>query len=143
MTSSVGGYDSPSTIINVNQADIELEAGLAQLVCADIAGSVSVISQAMSELRLSWVGQSSVEATSFTDSWNLVMEQLFGTEVAPQMGLMNKFLGAVLAAGQNYATCEGTLALNYNQLADALTAPPSTAPSTPVSSVDPPIVETF
>ena len=60
----------------------------------EVADTITAINHTLSGLALSWAGKTQEEAEKMNSHWTATMRGLFGTEDAPQSGVLN-----VMAAG--------------------------------------------
>lgn len=95
-------YISPSRL---NKAVNDL-ADLAE----SVGDSIDRIDNTLDKLALGWAGKTRQESENFSNRWNEVMRDLFGTKEDPNRGVLNRIANQVGTAARNYNRAEGGLA---------------------------------
>jgi hypothetical protein len=85
----------------------------------------------MSNLQLSWVGQSASLAQAFQQEWNSATQTLFGTQQNPSQGVLNRLASGLQAAGSNYDGAEQWVQENFGKFVSGIgsSSPSSATPS--------------
>jgi hypothetical protein len=97
-----------------------------------IADSINGIGNVWENLKLGWVGNTADEAQAFNNEWQQSIQQLFGTQDDPGMGILAKIAaGAELAAG-DYDQTELGVAKMFTEFNSQLSAAPD--PNAPVNN---------
>ncbi|MEV5753695.1 WXG100 family type VII secretion target [Actinoallomurus sp. NPDC052308] len=117
----------PPTLPNYNSSSIDVDPWVINSASSTVNDAVKSISEhmtainnALNELRLSWVGDSSDEADKFNNDWNDVAQKLYGTEAAPELGVLNKITNGLATAAVAYSHGERTVSNTFAAFQAAL-----------------------
>lgn len=106
---------------------------LTQLI-TDVVNQLQDIQTALQGLQLSWTGSSANMMQQFNDRWNSAATSLFGTKDDPAEGVLNRLVGGVQSASQNFTASDDWVATAFSGLTNSLSGGGS-APSGPPQSV--------
>jgi hypothetical protein len=134
-------YDDPAIVITVDADTLTRALNTVQSVVDEVVKSVELINSTLAELKLSWVGTSSAQATLFQNQWNAAMLRLFGQNNDPGWGTVNQLVAAVATAVGNYSSVEGALHSDFVNLLTALSSQSSGPDNS--SQPNPPIQELY
>jgi uncharacterized protein YukE len=106
-------YDSAT--ISVDVGELAYCAQAINTAITDIADALTDINKQLNGMTLSWLGDASSQAQSYTDTWNQTMQMLFGVTDANGNVTVDDGALSVLAGGLNQAIA------NYSQNEAAIT----------------------
>jgi len=118
-------YDYPEhLVIRVDPLTMSFYADVAlPAVDERIAESIGRIVKIWDGLKLGWVGTTADEVEAFNHEWSAAITKLFGSEVAPQTGVLSHIGVAAARASRNYAEAEDVITKMFEGMSDALTEP--------------------
>jgi uncharacterized protein YukE len=95
-------------VANINAEPVDMQAVARELdeMQKSIAEDLKAIQNRLSSLRLSWSGESAKEREELTDSWIIVMLELYGAPHAAKQGVLPALTGGVLNAAKNLSSAE-------------------------------------
>jgi uncharacterized protein YukE len=125
-----------NAIVNVNAQEVNTCVSMIDMASTEIANALSDIINSLSNLKLSWVGQSSELMTEYNDLWALATTLLFGTQSDPSKGALNQLSQTLSSAMNNYSTTEQAITESFNKFRNALNT--TGGSSGPQSVVDAP-----
>lgn len=120
-------WDSSS--ITVDPSGLNSAAEAVQTSSTNIYNYLTDINNSLSNLQLSWTGESASVANEFNTRWVNAMTALYGPSTDPGKGIMNILNDGLQMAAQNYSNNESSVANMFNQFAGKGSAP-STKPVT-------------
>lgn len=115
MSSIPANYDSSSLSIDPGSIN-ETAQNIENLVDAIELG-VEAISQTLSDLTLSWAGQSASQAQQYNDEWNNAVTKLLGSQQDPSSGALNSLINGINYAAQNYSETENSIQGMFSKFA--------------------------
>ena len=100
-------YNDAGLVINVDPTSL-WQYGKTDLPAetTTIGDSLNRINDTWKGLKLGWAGTTADEAQDFSDRWNAMITQLFGTKASPESSVLYRIAVAVQTASLNYATTE-------------------------------------
>jgi uncharacterized protein YukE len=129
--------DSYSLVkIMVSPTDLQDTVNKVQDLVDDVANQLNTINTALNNLQLSWIGQSSSLADSFSKQWQAATDSLFGTKDDPSKGVFNRLGNGLQAAELNYSAAEDWAHGAFDQLVSGMTGGSDTT-SSPSSVTNP------
>jgi hypothetical protein len=72
----------------------------------DLCDNLETIATTLSNLELSWVGDSASEAQDFNDRYQEACDELFGTQADPSLGVLPRLVAGLYGALSNYSASE-------------------------------------
>jgi len=112
---SVESYDSVNLVISPQYLQSTYTS--VKALVEEVASQLKDINNTLSDLQLSWGGQSSTEMQEISKQWQEAANNLFGTAKNPNQGAMNRLVEGLGAASQNYDGAENWVMDNFGQLA--------------------------
>lgn len=112
---------------------ISMNSGCQKVIDAaqNVSTALGDIMNCLSQLRISWTGDSADVADEFNARWTAVTTQLYGSQAAQLVnvltggllyavdpeaqGVINVLTGGVAKAAENYANCEGAVKAMFAQ----------------------------
>jgi hypothetical protein len=102
---AVAQYDSANVL--ADPAGIDRIAVVCRAHGQVVADSIERINRTLHSLMLNgWKGKTQQEAQDFTDRWNKVMVDLFGSKENPKSGVFNAVVDGIHEAAGNHAKSE-------------------------------------
>lgn len=142
-----GTYDYDTQRIAVSPGELTETVTAVTGLVNSIADDLNDIVTALNDLALSWVGDASDLATSFSDAYQKAVNNLYGTDQHPELGVFNRLLSGVQAAAENYDQAEQWVVGKFIAFGEAVggSQPSSGDPnaSTSVVNTDPTAPTTF
>ena len=114
-----------------------------------IINYLNAIETTLSNLQLSWVGQSANLAQTFTNEWNDATANLCGTQSDPGQGILVRIAEGLSSAAQNYSTADQWAQSAFGQFTSGTNSNSGSSASNPQNIVNTPgqtitaITETF
>lgn len=108
-----GDYDNSSIL--VDPAQLLTAYRTLSDEAESISGYLKKIYKALSDLRLSWAGDSSAALQTYNDEWNAAVEGLFGTG-SPDTGALSVLVSGLATAAVNYSNTEQSIQSMFRKL---------------------------
>jgi uncharacterized protein YukE len=124
-------YDEVTLAVDPDELLTLSNQGLA--LCDQVADQINAIGSTMSGLQLSWTGASAQAAESFSNRWNALMTQMFGT-TGDSGGVLPTLVGALATTGNNFDSAEQNIAVMFTMLHNSI-GDGSSAPAPPAGPV--------
>ena len=121
-------YTSPipatynSSTINVDPESLQDAATNVYNLVNDIATCLGSINTTLSNLTLSWAGQSASDAQTYNNEWNTAVQNLFGTQNDPDIGALSILTNGLNQAAANYSGVEDAIVNMYNSFASGFSS---------------------
>jgi hypothetical protein len=129
-TATPSPYGANYDVASINAEPVDMQAVAAELdeMQKSIADDLQAIQYRLSSLRLSWSGDSAKEQEEITDSWIIVILELFGAPHAAKQGVLPALTGGVLNAAKNLSSAELGVAKAFHKFSHALQSDGHTDP---------------
>ncbi|SEO71657.1 WXG100 family type VII secretion target [Actinacidiphila rubida] len=111
--------DYDISTLRVRPQDLSDASDRLMSLAAQMADEIEGITDAVSNLALSWVGSSAKEAQEFNASWKNVMVQMFGTKDGP-VGVLPAMAGGLLGTAVAYSHTEVELEASFLKFSSGL-----------------------
>lgn len=85
-----------------------------------VATQMNIIDKTLSNLRLSWQGESADKQKALSDEWEKVFRQFFGTEDDPSEGVLNAMADGLMKAASNFAAAEQHVVQLFTEFHDGM-----------------------
>lgn len=108
-------YDQVS-VYSVDPATMKSKLDNMQSEVQNVQDYLQSVMDALSSLDFSWAGESADDANDFNNRWVHTMEQVWGTEEHPEIGVLNAILNGLGTAIDNYGSAESGLRDAFNQM---------------------------
>jgi hypothetical protein len=114
-----------------------------------IINYLNAVETTLSNLQLSWVGQSSDLAQTFTNEWNNATASLCGTQSDPGQGILVRIAEGLSSAAQNYSAADQWAQSAFGQFTSGTSSNSGSSAGNPQNIVNTPgqtitaITETF
>lgn len=108
-------YDNSS--LSIDPASMDNAAQNIQDLVETIGMGIQAIGQTLSDLTLSWAGQSASQAQQYNDEWTDAVNKLLGTQKDPDSGALNTLVDGVKYAAQNYSETEDNVTSMFSKFA--------------------------
>lgn len=89
----------------------------------EVADTIGAINSTLSGLALGWAGRTQEEVDRMNNQWTSTMRGLFGTEDAPESGVLNVMAAGVMAVAAGNAQTEVALAEMFRQFLQGVDSP--------------------
>jgi len=140
--------DYNAVTLSVDPISISTACDQVTEAAQNISSALGDIMASLSELRLSWTGDSADVANDFNARWTAVTQELYGSQFASDLnqatggwvyefhadalGVLNVLTGGVTMAAQNYANCEGAVVAMFQEFQNQLLQNSSGGPTNTV-----------
>ncbi|WP_406175081.1 WXG100 family type VII secretion target [Streptomyces sp. NBC_00996] len=89
----------------------------------EVADTITSINNTLSGLALGWAGKTQEEADKMNNQWTATMRGLFGTEDAPESGVLNVMALGVVSVAAGNAHTEVSLAEMFQKFLQGVDSP--------------------
>ncbi|MFK4222301.1 hypothetical protein [Streptomyces sp. NPDC019890] len=89
----------------------------------EVADTIGAINSTLSGLALGWAGKTQEEVDRMNNQWTSTMRGLFGTEDAPESGVLNVMAAGVMAVAAGNAQTEVALAEMFQKFLQDVDSP--------------------
>jgi hypothetical protein len=124
--------DYDAVTMSIEPGPLQLSADVIGDATNDIVTALNSIGDTLSNLQLSWNGQSAAEADDFANQWMAAMKGLFGSQSDPSAGVMNQVIVALLTTVGNSSSCEEANTTMFETLSDGISSGSSGSDTAPI-----------
>lgn len=123
-------YAANYDLASINAVPVDMQAAARELdeMSKSVADDLQAIQNRLASLRLSWSGDSAKEREELTNSWIIVMLELYGAPHAANQGVLPALISGVLNAAKNLSSAELGVAKAFRGFYHGLRADGDTDP---------------